>query len=551
MCQFTHEIKHHIQTIDHHFLAHAFPTCYLNRDCGVYYRQVEHLTNQPMKKIKSINRREFLTAATTASLAFTIVPRNVLGGPGFIAPSDKLTIGYIGCGTQGMREMTDLIANPKIQITSVCDPNKMSTDYIDWSPYGIRDGIRKALEDPTWGENIKGIPGGRDIGQEFVEKYYAKDKANKKYKGCASYSDFRELLEKEKDLDALKIMTPDHLHAAISIAAMKKGKHVVIHKPISNRMYESRLTIDVARQTGTSTHLLAWSKRSGNDLVKKWIDEGAIGTLKEIHNWSYRPVWPQWASVPQDTPPVPAGFDWDLWLGPERDRPYHPNYTHCVFRGWYDFGGGSIADMGHYSLWPMFLTLGVNIPPFSAEAYSTTTRTVVDQVSKNVVNDVAFPYSCIVRFKFPKQEILPVFDLFWYDGGMKPHTPEELEVDGKDLPSEGMLFVGDKGKILGGFRNEDPVLLPDSRMKEYMKGETNPKEVVQRSDDDWIDAFREKKQSPGSFLLAGTISETINLGAVALRARKKVLYDSQKMEITNVPEANKFLRRDYRPGWEL
>lgn len=505
-----------------------------------------------MKKTRKISRRQFIGSAATASLAaFTIAPRNVLGGPGFVAPSDQLTLGYIGCGTQGMREMTGLIANPKIRIVAVCDPNKLSTDYIDWSRNGIRDGIRKALEDPTWGENFNGIPGGRDIGQQFVEKYYAKDKSGKKYKGCASYVDFRELLEKEKDVDTLKIMTPDHLHATISIAAMKKGKNVVIHKPIANRMHESRLTIDTAKNTGAGTHLLAWSKRPGNDLVKKWISEGHIGTLKEIHNWSYRPVWPQWTSNPQDTPPVPKDFNWDLWLGPVPDRPYHPNYTHCVFRGWYDFGGGSIADMGHYSLWPMFLTMGVNTPPLSAEAYATTTRTIVDQVSRNVVNDVAFPYSCIVRFKFPKQETLPAFDLFWYDGGMKPHTPEELEADGKDLPQEGMLFVGDKGKILGGFRNENPVLIPDSKMTSYLNGQPYVKEESERGDDHWIDAFREKKQSPGSFLLAGPVSETINLGAVALRAGKKVLYDAAKMEITNVPEANKFLKREYRKGWEL
>jgi hypothetical protein len=176
---------------------------------------------------------------------------------------------------------------------------------------------------------------------------------------------------------------------------------------------------------------------------------------------------------------------------------------------------------------------------------------VENHVSKNVVNDVAFPYSSIIRFKFPAQEALPAFDLFWYDGGMKPHTPEEMEVDGKDLPSEGMMFVGDKGKIIGGFRNEKPVLIPESKMKAYLQGRTLPEEEPNRGDDVWIDAFKEKKQSPGSFLLANTISETINLGAIALRAKKKVLYDSAKMEITNVPEANKFLSRTYRKGWEL
>lgn len=504
-----------------------------------------------MAPFKKMSRRKFVSSAAVASLGFTIVPRHVIGGKRFIPPSDKLTIGYIGCGTQGLREMTELIQNPKVQIVAVCDPNKRSTDYIDWSPHGIRDGIRKALGDASWAEGVDGILGGRDVGQKFVEQYYAKSKSAGKYKGCPSYADFRELLEKEDGIDALKIMTPDHLHATISIAGMKKGKHVVIHKPIANRMQESRLTIDAARKSGVSTHLLAWSKRPGNDLVKKWIADGAIGTLKEIHNWSYRPVWPQWTSLPDEKPPVPEGLDWDLWLGPETDRPYHPNYTHCVFRGWYDFGGGSIADMGHYSLWPMFLTLGVNTPPLSAEAYGTTTRTIVDHVSRQVVNNVAFPYSSIVRFKFPKQESLPAFDLFWYDGGMKPHTPEELETDGKDMPAEGMMFVGDKGKILGGFRNEDPVLLPESKMKSYLAGKTPPGEEAERGDDFWIDAFREKKQSPGSFLLAGPVSETINLGAIALRTGKKVLYDASKMQITNVPEANKYLRREYRKGWEL
>jgi hypothetical protein len=499
---------------------------------------------------KKINRRKFIGSATAASLAFTIVPRHVLGGPSFIPPSDKLTIAYIGCGTQGLREMAELITNPKVQIVTVCDPNKSSTDYIDWSSEGIRNSIRKVLGDDTWGKGFDGIPGGRDVGQDFVDKYYSKDKAAK-FKGCTSYTDFRELLEKEKDIDACKIMTPDHLHATISIAAMKKGKHIVIHKPIANRIYESRLTIDTAKKSGVSTHLLAWSQRSGLEMAKQWIAEGAIGTLKEIHNWSYRPVWQQWTSNPSDTPPIPKDFNWDLWLGPVPERPYHPNYTHCVFRGWYDFGGGSIADMGHYSLWPLFLTLGVNSPAYSAEAYATTTRTVVNHVSRAVENNVAFPYSCIVRFKFAAQPTLPAFDLFWYDGGMKPPTPEEMEVDGKDLPQEGMMFVGDKGKILGGFRCEKPVLIPESRMKSYMADRVVPAEVTDRSDDTWIDAFKNKKQSPGSFLLAGPISETINLGAIALRARKRAVYDAAAMKITNVAEANQYLTREYRKGWEL
>ena len=278
-------------------------------------------------------------------------------------------------------------------------------------------------------------------------------------------------------------MTPDHLHATVSIAAMKKGKHVVIHKPIANRMYEGRLSIETARKTGVSTHLMAYSKIQGDEVVKKMIKDGAIGTLKEIHNWSNRPMWPQWTSNPTDKPPVPAGLNWDLWLGPVPDRPYSPNYTNAVFRGWYDFGAGSIADMGHYSLWPLFLTLGIKTAPYSAEACGTTTCTIVDQVSIGVENNVAFPYSCTVKFKFPKQEELPPFDLFWYDGGMRPPMPDELDAAGSILPREGMMFVGDKGKILAGYRCENPRLIPDEKMKSYLNGQPAPKEEVYRNDD--------------------------------------------------------------------
>lgn len=503
-----------------------------------------------MKKSKKITRREFV-GTTAAAAAITIVPRHVLGGVGYTAPSDKLNIAYIGCGTQGIREMADLIKQEDIQITSVCDPNKYSTNYVDWSLNGIRNIMRRAIEDPTWGSNLDGIPGGRDVGQELAEKYYALKSGQGTYSGCKSYNDYRELLEKESDIDVVKVMTPDHLHAAVSIDSMKKGKHVVIHKPIANRMKEALLSIDTARQTGVGTHLLAWSERSGLDVALGWINQGAIGELKEIHNWSNRPVWQQWTANPTEQPPIPDGFDWDLWLGPVPERPYSPNYTNAVFRGWYDFGAGSIADMGHYSLWPLFLQFGINTAPLSARAYGTTTCEVVNHVSKGVKNDVAFPYSCMVEFDFPRQETLPPFKLYWYDGGMKPFIPDELDADGKDLPREGMMFVGDKGKILAGFRGESPKIIPEKRMVELTGSEKPPKEVTNRTDRAWIDAFKKGEQSPGTFLKAAAVTQTILLGGVALRSGKKLVYDSEKVEITNVPKANKYLTREYRKGWEL
>jgi hypothetical protein len=502
-----------------------------------------------MTNSKKINRREFLSSAATASLAFTIVPGKVLGRPGNVAPSDKITLGYIGCGTQGLREMAALIKNPAIQIVAVCDPNKFTTDYVDWSLNDVRNTIRTTLGDKAWGENIKGIPGGRDIGLELVQKYYGKSKDSGIYKGCTSYEDFRELLEKEKDLNAIKIMTPDHLHAPVAVASLKKGKHVVTHKPIANRMHEARVTIDTAKKTGLSTHLLAWSKRTGYDTIKKYINEGRIGKLKEIHNWSNRPVWPQWQANPTDKPPIPKDFNWDLWLGPVPDRPYHPNYTHAVFRGWYDFGAGSIADMGHYSLFPLFLTLGINTPAISAEAFATTTCTLQGNVSVGVKNDVAFPLSCIIRFKFAAQADLPPFDLIWYDGGMKPLIAHPKSEAGESYKPEGMMFVGERGIIIAGFRGENPVLYADKNSS----GEESPpaEPTSQDSNNVWIDAFKNNTQSPGSFIYAGPVTETILLGGVALRTGRRVEYDTVNMSITNFTEANKYLVREYRKGWEM
>lgn len=495
-----------------------------------------------------INRRRFLGTSVAAAAGLTIVPRHVLGGAGYTAPSDRLTIAYIGCGTQGLREMTTLIADPSVQIVAVCDPNKFTTDYVDWSADGLKQDIRRALGDDAWGRKLQGIPGGRDVGQEFVQKYYARTKGVERY-SIPSYIDFRELLEKEKDVNCVKIMTPDHLHAAVALASMKKGKHVVTHKPIANRMNEAKKTIAMAGSAGVGTHLLAWSRRPEYETIKGWIAAGFIGTLREIHNWSNRPVWPQWQANPAETVAVPRSFDWPLWLGPVPDRPYHPHYTHAVFRGWYDFGGGSIADMGHYSLFPLFLALGIKSPAVSAEAYGTTTSILDNGVSRGLRNDVAFPLSCVVRFRFEAQAELPPFDLIWYDGGMRPLVPDELRQTGKELTPEGMMFVGDKGKIVAGFRGEHPVLLPESKMALLRKEEDQEK--PDRGNSVWVDAFLKGTTSPGSFIYAGPVTETILLGAVALRAGKRVDYDSAAMKITNLPAANDFLTREYRPGWEV
>lgn len=498
------------------------------------------------------NRRSFLGAAA----AFTIVPRHVLGGQGVVAPSDKITLGYVGTGTQGLREMLPMLQWPDIQIVSVCDPCQHAVGYRDWSKDGLLNSIRKTLGKPDWRAGSEGgIPGGRDAAKDIVETYYANTRAAGTFKGCSAYADVREMLEKEKDLNAVKIMTPDHLHGVIAIAAMRKGKHVVVHKPIANRLEEAKLVIDTARATKVATHFLPWDANGSMEPVLAMIRDGSIGTLREVHNWSSRPVWPQYPTLPTDRPAIPKGFDWDLWLGPEAERPYSPDYTHMVFRGWYDFGGGSMADMGHYSLWTVFNALELDAPT-RVEPMLTRNREFQDGVSKLIKNDYSFPIASTVRFKFPARGPRPAVDLFWYEGGMRPPTPEELDEDQKELAAEGMIFVGDKGKILAGFHVDGPRLIPEKRMKGSPAAETparqQPRDPGQASPGmrQWIAACRGGAQSPGSFLNAWPISIAANLYGVALRTGRRLQYDADTRKITNLAEANQYLSRTYRKGWE-
>jgi len=506
-------------------------------------------TKQTKSGSSNLSRRKFMLTGGAAAAAFTIVPRHVLGGAGFVAPSEKITLAYIGCGTQGLREMLGMLTMPEVQIVAVCDPEKDGRHYVDFSKDGLRTAIATALGKPDWRKGTGEIPGGRDVGKEIVEAAYANQRQSDKFKGCTTYVDFRELLEKEKDVDAVKIMTPDHLHATIAIAAMKKGKHVLVHKPLANRLHEARLVIETARKTKVATHFLPATNGANTRAIKGWIDEGAIGTLREIHNWSNRPMWPQYATLPTDTPPVPKDFDWQLWLGPSLDRPYHPNYTHAVFRGWYEFGGGSLADMGHYSLWPVFQQFELDAP-IAVESRPAHICTREGNVAVRINNDYSFPAACTIRFRFAAKANRPALDIFWYDGSIKPPTPEEL--GDAELQPEGMMFVGDKGKILAGFRGERPQVLGRATKNQP---EAAPRERGQQRNEGvalWVAAAKGGKPTFGNFLLGGPISDAFTLGSVSLRlGGKKLLFDAAAAKVTNSPDANKFLTREYRKGWEL
>jgi len=499
---------------------------------------------------ESISRRRFLSASASTA-AITVIPREVLGGAGFVAPSDKVNVGFIGVGTQGLRQLMGALPKEELHIAAVCDPNRDSSDYIPWAKNEIRDKIRRFLESPSWGENDTGCRCGREVGKEVIETYYGKKRPSGQYKGCAAYADFRELLEKERDLDALYIMTPDHLHATVAIAAMKKGKHAITHKPISNMLYETRLAIQTARDTGLATHLFCSADNRSTPRICEWIWGGAIGSVREVHNWSSRPYWPQgMIEYPKETPPVPKGLDWDLWLGPVPDQPYHPALTHAVFRGWYEFGAGALGDMGHYSFFQIFKILKLG-EPLTVEASRSQYWAIVDHLWQKQESRVSYPQASSIHWEFPARENMPPVTLHWYDGGLRPPMIPELEEDGKPMPDEGMLFVGDEGKILAGFSGERPRLIPERRMNAFNPPpQTLPEPVGEL--DQWIRACRGGESSDAAFTKVAPFAQTICMGNIALRVQGKHRWDAARGGFVDSPEADRLMQRSaYRAGWEL
>ncbi|HEV8485446.1 MAG TPA: Gfo/Idh/MocA family oxidoreductase [Blastocatellia bacterium] len=497
-------------------------------------------SRESQRRDKGISRRAFLGAAASTATALTIVPRSVLGGPGFVAPGDRVTAACIGVGAQGTRVMMDFLKHPDIQIVALCDVNKESSDYVEWFPNELRDKERAIAGKPEWGQDWKGPTAGREPARRLVEAYYGAQSESGQYKGCALYVDFRELLEKEKDFDAVIVGTPDHTHAAVSIAAMKKRKHVFCQKPLTHSIYEARRIAEVAREMHVATQVAVGNQASeATRLLCEWIWAGAIGPVREVHNWSTRPFWPQGIERPAQADPVPANFEWDLWLGPAPVRPYHRAYLPFVWRGWYDFGNGSLGDMGCYSFDTIFRVLKLG-PPESVEASST------KRFSET------FPAASMIYFSFPARGDMPPVKLTWYDAGLRPARPRELE-EGREMSSqdnEGLMFVGDKGTILCGFNGANPRLIPDSKMQEFKQ----PPKTLPRSpgnDREWIEACKGGKPGGANFEFEGPITEALLLGNVALRSGKKLYWDSAEMKVVNFPEAQQYIRREYRQGWSL
>jgi predicted dehydrogenase len=506
----------------------------------------------PPRRAKSkISRREFLAAAATAATA-TIVPRSVLGGAGHVPPSGKLNIAFIGVGSQGLRVLLSFLRHDDVQAVAVCDPNQGSADYPQWSKSEFCNSVRRLLGTDSgweWLSPNQPIPltrtltassgmAGREPCQKIVNAYYGARKRSGTYGGCASYRDFRELLDKEKEVDAVVVCTPDHLHAAVSVAAMKKGKHVYCQKPMTHTVYEARCMAEAARAKGLATQVAVANQASEDTRrLSEWIAAGAIGPVRQVLNWSSRPFWPQGLDRPRDTQPVPEGLDWELWLGPSPERPFSRAYLPFVWRAWYDFGCGALGDMCQYSFDTIFRVLKLEAPT-SVEASSTERHAE------------SFPQASIVRFHFPARGELPPVKLTWYDGGLKPPRPEELEND-QPLGQEGLLFKGDRGAILCGFNGRRPRLIPEAKMRAYQQ----PPRTLPRSpgnDREWLDACLGKKVAPGAnFEYSGMVAEALGLGNVALRTGQRLIWDRANLKAVNAASAESYLRPQRRSGWTL
>jgi predicted dehydrogenase len=439
-----------------------------------------------------VKRRTFLKSSAALASA-TVVPRHVLGGEGQAAPSDKLAIASIGVGGQG----GGLLNDPAISgqsVVALCDADSKRCAQVA-----------------------------------------------KKFAGAELFQDYRRLFDKRKDIDAVVIATPDHMHAVITAMALRAGKHVYVEKPMAHSIEECRVVTALAKkhnrvtQVGNGGHA-----GEGIRLTREWIQAGAIGAVKEVHCWSDRPgtFWKQGLERPAETPPVPEGMDWDLWLGCAPERPYHPTYHPVKWRAWFDFGTGAMGDMAVHNVDPAFYALDLE-PPVAVSAET------------SPLPKETFPLWGIITYEFAAKGSRPAVTMKWYDGGKLPARPEALDADVK-LADNGILFVGEKGVILCGGWSGPPTLYP----KSLRDGFTPPPKSIPRSIGhraEWVMACKTNRpeESKAGFAYSGPYTEGLLVGNLAVRLQKRVEYDAVAMKSPNAPEADALIRKTYRKGFEL
>ena len=513
-----------------------------------------------MSKKKEISRRTFLTKVAAGGAACAIVPRHVLGR-GFTAPSDTLNIAGVGVGGMGRTNLINLASQ---NIVALCD--------VDWryadKGFGRLDldieRLKKRIELPAPPQ-----PGESSAPFDPVKAQARVDRMvqlkTERLPKAARYTDYREMLDRQKDIDAVMVATPDHMHASIALAAMDLGKHVYAQKPLCWSVEEARKLSRRAKETKVATQMgnQGHSSDDGRTAVE-YVWSGAIGDVREVHIWTNRPLgfWPQGVPRPEALKagpeslkwsgrdvnarlaaaicgdyPIPGGLAWDLFQGTcASNVDYHPIYHPFNWRGWTDWGVGAIGDMGAHLIDHTMWALNLGFPT-SVETVSTP------------FNGASYPSATLTFYEFPARGPMPPVKLTWYDGGLKPNKPEEL--GDEELKQEGgALLIGSKGKLLHDTYGFKPRLLPKSLHDSFGKPPQKlPRIAGEAHEMNWVDAAKGKVEASSPFEYAARLTEVMLLGVVALRAGRKIYYDGADMRITNVLQANDYLRRDYRQGW--
>ncbi len=481
-----------------------------------------------------MERRNFLKTMGAAA-AFTIVPRHVLGN-GFMAPSDTVNLAAIGVGSQGGGDIQN-IATPDVPIDR---KNQTRSVGFGFSRYA---GLTRRVERRASDNLMQMGDAGR---REFhYANIYAIADVDWGYAGhilagypnAKKYYDWREMLEKDRNsIDAVLIATPDHNHALIASHFMKAGKAVFVEKPMAKTIHECRYLAQLAKETGVVTQMGNQGHNiEGTYQTQEWIKAGLIGDVTEVHMWSNRPAWPQGYLTRPAEEPIPEDFNYDVWLGPAPKKPFALGFTHFNWRGLWDYGTGAMGDMGAHTFDAPILALDLGMP-------------TKIQATTSPYNSEYLPLCEQVEYYFPARGKMPAVKVTWSDGGIKPFRPNELE---EDRALRECLYVGTKGMIMHGTHGASPELIP---LKKNFK---EPKKTLARPDNiyvDFINAIKEGRKAKNDFEISSKLTEIMlltNIAVLSQQMNTTLEYDAEKMQITNLPEANQFFKSEYREGWSL
>jgi predicted dehydrogenase len=441
-------------------------------------------------KTPMLSRRDFLKTASLASAAVTFP--NLLRAQGGQSANNKLNIAFCGVGGRG------------------------------WNAV---DGLRN--------ENMVAFC---DVDDERASKAY------EEFPNVPRFRDYRQMLDKlGNQIDAVTISTPDHMHFPIAVAALSLGKHVFVEKPMTHTVAEARQLGKLAREKKVATQMgNQGHANEGLRLIKEWHQAGVLGEVREIHSWTDRPIWPQGVSLPDHSkmlPVVPPTLDWDLWLGVAQPREYDPDYVPFNWRGYWDFGTGALGDMGCHIMDGAYWALELTQP------------TAIEAISGRQT-ELSPPTASMVTYEFPARGSMSALKWTWYDGGLQPLLPPELE-ETRKLQPNGSLIVGSKATVFADTYYSSARIIPEAKMRELAP--SLPAKTLPRIEGghfaEWVRACKGGTPAGSNFEYASALTETVLLSNLAIRARRRIEWDAATMRITNLPAANQYVSKTYRAGF--